>query len=448
MRSLAVLAILFGSTPLMLFMPHLGILAWTWVSYMNPHRLTWGVAQTFPVAEIVAIPTLIGWFLSREAKEIPKHPLIYLLIVYLAWVTITSTHAYLPEMAWDKWEKFLKIILFTILTAAIMRTQVRLHSLLWVMVLSVGYFAWKGGLFTALTAGAYVVWGPSGTFFADNNHMGLTALMLLPMLRYLQMQTETRLGWWALMGMVGLNLLCVFGTQSRGALVGLVAVMGYMMLRSRQFVPFVLGLMALGIGFLFMPDDYRDRVMSIGDYEHDASAQGRFDMWRFAVRVANDSPILGGGYEVFYHPESRDKYLDYDIETGRKTGRAAHSIFFEVLGEHGYVGLLIFFSIGLSTFLTAGRIRREIKGRGDLKWCGDLASMLQLSIIAYAVSGAFLSLATFDLFYHVVAIMAITHMIVREKLQEEPSTEPVDQIFSHIIGIFEKKKLSPPRQAF
>lgn len=408
---------------------------------MNPHRLTWGAAYGFPVAELIAIPTLVGWFISKERKEIPSHPLIYLILLYVVWVTATSIMGYHETMIWDKWEKFLKIILFTILTAAVMRTQVRLHSLIWVIVLSVGYFAWKGGLFTALTGGAFTVWGPPGSFFFDNNQMGTTALMLLPLIRYLQLQTTTRLGWWAMMGAVGLNLLCVFGTQSRGALVGMVAMLGYMMIRSRQFVAIALAFLALGFGFLFMPDQYRERMVSIADYENDESAQGRFRMWEFAIDVANESPIFGGGFDVFYHFPTREKYIDYNFEREFKVGRAAHSIYFEVLGEHGYVGLLIFLSLGFATFFNAGRIRREIKGRGDLKWCGELASMIQLSLVAYATSGAFLTLAIFDLYYHLVVMMAITHLIVKDKLKEAPvQGAPTDPIFNYIINAVTKKK--------
>lgn len=441
MRSLLILAILFAATPVMLYIPHIGVLAWTWISYMNPHRLTWGAAFSFPVAEVIAIPTLVGWFITKERKEIPSHPLIYLILLYVLWVTATSIHGYNQDMIWDKWEKFLKIILFTIMTAAIMRTQTRLHALIWVIVLSVGYFAWKGGLFTLLTAGAFTVWGPVGSFFFDNNQMGTTALMLLPLIRYLQLQTKTKLAWWAMMGAIGLNLLCIFGTQSRGALVGMVAVLGYMMIRSGQFVAIAIGVLALGFGFLFMPNDYRERIASIADYENDNSAQGRFRMWSFAIDVANESPIMGGGFDVFYHFPTREKFISYNYEREFKVGRAAHSIYFEVLGEHGYVGLLIFLSIGIATFFNAGRIRREIKGRGDLKWCTDLASMIQLSLIAYATSGAFLTLATFDLFWHLVAIMALTHLIARDKLKEPPGAEvSADPIFSHVIGLITKKK--------
>jgi len=408
---------------------------------MNPHRLTWGAAYDFPVAALIAVPTLIGWFISKERKEIPNHPLIYLIGLYVVWVTFTSIHGYNQEWLWHKWEKFLKIILFTIVTASIMRTQTRLHALIWVIVLSVGYFAWKGGLFTLLTAGAFTVWGPMGSFFYDNNQMGTTALMLLPLLRYLQMQTMTKLGWWGMMGAIGLNLLCIFGTQSRGALVGIVCVLGYMMVRSRQFAAIAIAVLALGFGFLFMPDEYRERIASIADYENDRSAQGRFKMWSFAIDVANDSPIFGGGFDVFYHFPTRERFISYENDTELRAGRAAHSIYFEVLGEHGYVGLLIFLSLGIAAFFTAGRIRKEIKGRGDLKWCGDLASMIQLSLIAYATSGAFLTLAIFDLFYHLVAMMALTHLIARDKLKEPPTSGvSADPIFSYVIGFLDRKK--------
>jgi hypothetical protein len=42
--------------------------------------------------------------------------------------------------------------------------------------------------------------------------------------------------------------------------------------------------------------------------------------------------------------------------------------------------------------------------------------MVQVSLAAYAVAGLFLNLATFDLFYQLVAIVVIAHALVRKSL--------------------------------
>ena len=46
----SLLTIVFGSIPLILSRPFFGIIMWSWIAYMAPHRLTWGVAYDFPVA--------------------------------------------------------------------------------------------------------------------------------------------------------------------------------------------------------------------------------------------------------------------------------------------------------------------------------------------------------------------------------------------------------------
>ena len=73
--------------------------------------------------------------------------------------------------------------------------------------------------------------------------------------------------------------------------------------------------------------------------------------------------------------------------------------------------------MGLSAMLTAGRIARATKGNNDNLWAHDLASMIQVSIVGYAVGGAFLGLGYFDLLYNLVAFVIILQGLV---LHEEP----------------------------
>ena len=71
------------------------------------------------------------------------------------------------------------------------------------------------------------------------------------------------------------------------------------------------------------------------------------------------------------------------------------------------------------TFFMCSRIMRRTKHRSELRWAYNLTSMLQLSLVAYAVGGAFLGLAYYDLYYHIVAITIITHSLVKKALAEE-----------------------------
>lgn len=442
MRSLFILGLVFGFAPFILLWPYIGLLAWSWISYMNPHKLTFGAAFGFPVADIIGISTLIGWAISREKKDITLHPIVIAILVYYLWTTVTSVFANHPTLAWDKWELFTKVLLITFVAISLMRSQARLHAMIWVMVISCGYFAFKGGIFTFLTMGKYHVWGPPGTFHGDNNGIAVTFLMILPLLRYLQMQCQNRLAWMGLAAAQLLTVASVFGSQSRGAMVALAVVLGYMLLRNRQFMVLIL-IAASGFGaFKLMPEAWQERQLSTLEWQDDSSAQGRIRMWQFAINVANDNPAVGGGFDVFFHGPSRQQYMPRNDDGTISRGRASHSIYFEVLGEHGYVGLAMYILIGVIAFFSAEHIMRRTRKRPDLRWARDLASMIQLSLIAFAVGCAFLQKATFDLYFHILALIVITHVLVQRQLSE-PVPEvipPSDPILSSLLPPRKPKK--------
>jgi probable O-glycosylation ligase (exosortase A-associated) len=137
-------------------------------------------------------------------------------------------------------------------------------------------------------------------------------------------------------------------------------------------------------------------------------------MWRFALKVARDNPVMGGGFNVFYDEDLRDFYL----EPG-ETGRAVHSIYFEVLGEQGYIGFAIFLLIGVGAFFTCGRTMALTAKRPNLAWANSLARMSQVSLVGYAINGITLNLATFDLYYSLLAIIVLNRVLVERALAKE-----------------------------
>ena len=406
MRSILVTLLIFGSLPLIVVKPHVGVLVWSWIGYMNPHRLTWGFAHDFSFAMVIGLVTIAAWLFSREPKTLPWHPLVLLLAAFAAWVSFTTLFAAYPEHAEWKWDRTIKILLFNgFVTLGLITTRQRLDALIWVIVLSLGFFALKGAVFTVLSGGIYRLQGPSGSFIADNNQFGMALLMTMPLVRYLQLTARRR---WIRLGLLVLLvcfLIAVLGTYSRGAVVGL-AVTAIALLaksRHRMRLALVTGL-ALAAAVQFMPEHWHERIASIYTYEEDASAQARFDSWRYALEVAREHPVVGGGFEVFRgNPASTSAGY-----------RSAHSIYFEVLGEHGWVGLGLFIALGLGAYLTARSVVRRASEDQDLSWAADLAAMAQVSIAAYAISGLFLNLATFDLYYHLIAIVVIASVLVRQ----------------------------------
>lgn len=413
MRSLFVLFIVFGMVPVILRYPQVGVLMWSWISFMSPHKMTYGAAQTFHVADVIAAATLIAMILSSKERKLPvMHSLIVLIAIYAIWTTITTIVSVNPVDAWEKWAQAEKILLFTFVTAVVMVSRNRIWALVWTIAICIGFFGIKGGIFTVLGGGVSHVFGPPGSFIGANNGIAVAFNMVIPLFRFLQINTESKIIRMMLTGSMALTAIAVLGTQSRAGMLGLAAMLIYFLLKSRKrLFAIALGAAALVAAFVIMPGEWMGRMESISNYQDDGSAQGRLQMWKYAIDVAAERPIVGGGFEINSHQPTFDRLLPEGVE-----GRAAHSSYFEVLGEHGYVGLLLFLTIGFWTFSTGGKIVRRVRGHSDLQWAGDLAAMLQVGLVGYAVNTAFVNFAIFDLYWQFVAIMAVTAVLVEKTI--------------------------------
>lgn len=415
MRDLLITAIVLCSLPLIMKRPYIGVLVWSWIGYMNPHRLAYGFAYEFPFAKIVGLVTIAALVFSREEKGVSWTREIVLLACFNIWMTVTTVFSMNPDEAWPQWEKVVKIQLMVFITLMLIRDRDKLESLIWVIVVSLGYYGVKGGLFSILTGGQHLIWGPDGSFIQGNNEIGLALTMTLPLMRYLQLTTQNHRVSKGLIGAQGLMAVAIIATYSRGALLAISAMAFFLWMKAKNKA--LLGMvfvLTLPVLFAFMPDKWFARMETIQTYEQDKSAQGRINAWAFAYNLASDRPIIGGGFEVF----SRDIFLQTSYAPDPTNFHDAHSIYFEVLGEQGYVGLLLFLSIGFLTWGKASQIMAKTGKDPGLNWARELASMLQVSLVGYAVGGAFLGLGYFDLYYHIVTMTVVLARIVEANVAQ------------------------------
>lgn len=405
MRDIVVTAIVFWALFLVAKHPYYGIYLWSWLSYMNPHKQAWGFAQTMPFALMTAVVTLGAYFFSKEPKRIPWSPEIVFLFMFFVWVTITTIFSLYPVLAWEQWDKVWKILLMTLVTAVLLTNRQRLEGLVWIIALSLGFYGIKGGIFTILHGGVYRVQGPETTFIAGNNELGLALIMTVPLIRYLHLREKRR---WLKLGLAGAMLLtglAAIGSQSRGALLAAVAMGILLWFKSRQkFATAIYLIVAIGLVAAIMPQEWYDRMNTIETYQQDASALGRINAWHTAFNVAKDR-VTGGGFETFI-------YQTFQVYAPNPDNvHDVHSIYFEVLGEHGFIGLAIWLLMGIIAWRTGSKVIRHCKNDPEKKWAADLAAMTQVSMLGYATGGAFLGLAYFDFYYHLVIIMVLTHQI-------------------------------------
>ena len=169
MRDMLIMTIVLMGALAALRRPWIGVMLWTWVSLMNPHRMTYGFAYDMPVAAIAAGSTLIGLLMTKERESPFKGPPVVWLVVFAVWITLSWLAGLDPASDHAQWNKVMKIYFMTLVALVLLRSKTHIFAFLWVMVLSLGYLGAKGGAFTLITAGAYRVWGPPDTFIAENN---------------------------------------------------------------------------------------------------------------------------------------------------------------------------------------------------------------------------------------------------------------------------------------
>jgi probable O-glycosylation ligase (exosortase A-associated) len=422
MRGLLLIIVFFGALPLVfLKTPFVGVLMWFWISLMNPHQLTWGSFSSLPYALIVAVATLLSLtFSPREPKLPPADKTTVLLLLMMAWTSVTSVFGLgFPATIYDMWLAAEKMLLMTLVGYMLTTSRDRLDLLIVVCAFSLAFFGAKGGLFSLATGATNHVLGPEDSQIADNNDLGVALTMVLPLLFYIReryRETFPRLKW-PMLGFIGLTFLGDIFTYSRGAFLAISAMAGMLWLRSRQKIWFGL-LIALGVAGIvaFAPGQWFERMSTIQSYETDASAESRLYLWRLSWEMALKHPITGAGYRWSYDPSMVNRELA-DIGLPRLTrARAPHSIWFQILGEHGFVGLAIFIAFLISLALDAQWLIRRSRGDPELAWANNLGRMLQVSLVGYCVGGTFVTLAMYDGFYAVVIIAASARRVVAAEL--------------------------------
>jgi putative inorganic carbon (HCO3(-)) transporter len=392
--------------------PTFGFFTFVWLGFFNPHSMTWGPARTLPFAQVVALCTIVGYFLSSTPKKIPftrESVLLFLLWLMFGVSTIFSIY---PQWAFNKFTLVSKILLMVFLCMSLIDSKEKLHLLLRVIALSLGFYGLKGGVWIIITGGAELVWGPEDSFLYANNAIGLALAMNIPLLVYL-LKIE-RQKWLRLIikAMLVFSYPAILGTYSRGAWLGLGLVTAFIVLKSQRkfFLTAVAGTLAvtmLPIIVAFLPARMTTRYDTLVNYEQDASAESRFWNWEFCKRVGLENPLTGGGFDF----NSTELYAVYYPEFIERWGAgkvwSCHSVWFTIFGEHGVPGLLLWIGLMASCFLSLRHIRTYGERYPELSWASSCAKMLQGALIAFMIVGTFLDAAYFDMLYYLIATIVI-----------------------------------------
>ena len=434
MRDIALALIFIALVPTILRYAWIGIPTILWVSLMVPQLQTWSFMYKFPAAMLFSVVTIVALVWSKDRKPFPFTRETVMLIVLAAWFALTSHFAVVSSAAWDFWTHFMKIMIVAFITPLLIYGERRILVVLLVVAGSLAFFGFKGGIFAINTGGAYRVLGPDGSFLSGNTRIGLAMIMILPLIlvsarmfrqRWVDFGIPLVSRFSVPIGWVGyavfwLTAIAILATHSRGAFLGLIAIVPFLFLHMKKKILMALiAFVAVGVVGVTAPEVLVERWQTIENYEEDDSAMQRVQTWGVNWNMAMERPIVGMGFRNNWM--GHDWWLSYaEFDEGWGISFSPHSIYFGLLGAHGFVGLGIYLLLTAFTMLTLNRVRRTARRRTGQIWLSEYAWALQVGLAGYLAAGIFLDVAYFNLFYVFIALA----VIMRRELEEAPQTAP------------------------
>ena len=384
--------------------PFTGLLLWAWFTLATPHQAGY-LAGELPLNLVIAGVTFVSFFFHGEFGRVKITPLAWIIAAFTAWLGLSQMFSLWPENSAEPADRLLKIMIFVLLCAVTTTSRLRFHALLWVFALVMGFYGAKGGAFTIIKLGGGLYEGIPDTILYDNNHLGIAMAASLPIFLYLAGQSRERLVRWGIWLVFSLTVIGIVGTHSRGALLALLAFGGWTWLRSsHKLVGAAAGIAVALVGLQFVPTQWTERMETIAEAGEDASFMGRVDAWVISYELAKEHPLTGAGLRNSYERRISREVSD-------RTPRAAHSIYFEILGGMGFVGLGLYLVMLGYGIVSAMRAERRYADEVGGRWRSRFGRHAQASLIVFCVGGASVSLEMWEGYLLVIALVSALGVI-------------------------------------
>jgi probable O-glycosylation ligase (exosortase A-associated) len=221
---------------------------------------------------------------------------------------------------------------------------------------------------------------------------------------------------WVCLAVIVLSIMAIVGTYSRGGFVGLVVVGIAFLMTARRKLAAVLMAATLALGIASVaPPDWVARISGIQEFRTDSSSLSRLTAWQTSWNLAVDRPLIGGGFSAIEQPNTYVKYRTR-ADTTSSDGRAAHSIYFQLLGDHGFVTLFVYLGMIIAGMYNLVRVQALTRDVQSLAWANLLSRMLSVSFAGFLTAGAFLSMAYYDAFLCILGLTACLRQVVAQSL--------------------------------
>lgn len=392
--------------------PFIWVLAYLYVDIVAPQKIGWVILPSVQASLITFVLAFAGVALFDNKKGIRFTARQALLLMLLLWCGLTTSFADFPESAQTKWAWVWKSMLFALFLPLAVRTRLRLEAAVTVCTLSLAAIVISGGIKTLLGGGGY---GMLVTLSSDNagiyegSTLSTVTIASIPLIWWLARHStifpaRTRPVMLFALGLTFASLLIPVGTQTRTGLlcIGFLGVLMMRTVKHRFAYASLAGVLVL-LSLPFLPQSYQERMSTISNHQADQSAATRVEVWKWTLEYVAESP-MGGGFDSFLgnsftYETVKQVEEGSVIRTERSqvtdSGRAFHSAYFEVLGEQGIPGFLLWITLHVSGLVSMERLRRRglASEEPEMQRWGALANALQQVQLVYLLGALFVGIA-------------------------------------------------------
>ena len=287
---------------------------------------------------------------SRFRVAWPETPMI---IGLLAVAGISMFDAIYVRQGFETTSNFAKIVLIYVVIENTVSTTNRLRVVLLAMI--------AGGLMPALGTMHHFVTGRLVEqtraawvgVFANPNEDAYSLAILVPLAAAVAATSR----WWlrvALWGVIGVYVLAICLTFSRGGLLGLFAIVAFLGWKQRSIVLRTLMIAGL-MGGIVVVSVFWARKDSFNDISQDTTFNQRIATIKAGIAMFNDHPLLGigPGCSIVGYP----LYVPKDAHCGCQDQLVVHNAFIQILSETGALGFIPFMVLLGGAFLHARKLQ-------------------------------------------------------------------------------------------
>jgi len=391
-----------------------GLLFYLWNAYFRPDDWTYGA-----FIRSLRLSWIIGAYVALRTMGSLPNPKINvrtaLIWLFFAQAIVGSFTSENPDWSFSFLENFGKVLLITYLMVVLINDRREFRLVFLVIAMSLGFETAKQGWAN--------LWFSPGAkndnpiiFLGDNNGVALGTMMLVPILGALAQTSRL----WQERYVHRFFAVGVFlrgiSTYSRGGFLGAAALSTIMVLRAEKKIRAIITIAAVGLFvWSIMPQTFWDRMNTIqveDEQERDDSSAGRLYFWQVGQEMARAKPLTGVGLNGY-----NKSYQTYDYDHRYEGERAAHSIWFGVLGDLGYPGLILFVANIVMAFWSCWSVVRLARARPALRDLKLFANALTSSLVVYGVTGSFLSQQYSEMAWHIFGLSTALHLVAIQESQ-------------------------------